>query len=160
MNQLEIFPINTIEDFKKSMEFLEKNNEIIQNIKSLFYKNLSEQERKKFLEINKDINNIKNEDFQDYNNYSDEQLINQYITVSLIKNTINQSKNDIKYEMVLFIPTENGLIKKSIINLIKMNNTANIMDNGEYIYIDGYKIIFGSIETYNIDYNIFQKIEI
>ena len=62
--------------------------------------------------------------------------------------------------MVLFIPTENGLIKKSIINLIKMNNTANIMDNGEYIYIDGYKIIFGSIETYNIDYNIFQKIEI
>lgn len=131
---IDIYPISE-EYIERAIEFNEINKKEIEDIKNIFLDNLNEYEKKKIMNIinAKTINEkIKKEDIQIIDDYNPENIIKEYISISMIN-----SKNDDLYDIILFIPTADDNLKSKINEYINENNNELIND-----------IIYGSISLY------------
>lgn len=114
-----------------------KLNEIIEDIKNIFYKNLEENEKNIFIDIdNEFINELNNKEFSDEEDFNvelihdKEKSIKERILISMIK---SRNKNN-SYEIVLFVPSENDNVKY---NIEKYINNKGFKDMSS-------KIIYGN----------------
>lgn len=147
---IKVYPV-TENYFDYAIKFDSKYNNIIEEIKNIYYDNLNNKEKNLFLNIIENAYDDENDEYQEdvqiINNISkDENLkefIKEYISISMIKNNENVEDNfdDEKFKIILFIPTEIDNIKEKIIKYIEESKSKNILDN----------ILFGSLDYYNIE---------
>lgn len=142
-NFMKIFEQKIEDIFNINYEIL---NKIIEKIKELFFNNLDYYEKNKILEFTEIKSNDDeeiNEDVQIIENYNSENIIKEYVSISMVKVTNCEYDiilNDDNFNIIIFVPTENEKIKEKIKEYI--STTYSILLN---------RIIYGTIELYNIE---------
>lgn len=117
---MKVYPISE-KYIEKAIIFDIQNKYIINKIKDIFLQNIENDEIIEILGIsNRDINN--------YNL----NVVKDYVSISMIK-----SKSD-SFEIILFIPTKNDIVKKKVLDFINKK---------EYKYLSS-SILFDSIYSY------------
>lgn len=145
MEDINVFPV-TEDYFEHAIKFGSKYNNVIEEIKNIYYDELNDKERVSFLNINEndyDDEDHDEEDIQIINNISKgenlKEFVKDYVSISMIES----NENNKKYKIVLFIPTENDNTKEKVIKYIEESQSKEILAN----------IIFGSLDYYNIENN-------
>jgi vacuolar-type H+-ATPase subunit F/Vma7 len=146
MNKFDkVFPVT--EDYlEHAINFDSKYNDVIENIKDIYYTNLDNKEKEIFLEIinkNNEDEESNEENVITCNDISKDEIlkefIKEYISISMIK----CSNDDNEYKIILFIPTENNNIKEQITKYIETTECKDLLTN----------ILFGSLDYYNVEEN-------
>lgn len=143
MNKIDkVFPVK--EDYlEQAINFDLKYNDIIENIKDIYYINLDNKEKEIFLEIINKNNEDEESDEENVITFNDiskdevlKEFIKEYVSISMIK----CSNDDNEYKIILFIPTENNSIREKITKYIETTECKDFLTN----------ILFGSLDCYNI----------
>src|ERR1700730_11009272 len=115
-NKLKQYPFD---NYQKIIEIYEndENKKILKKIRDIFYNNLSQSEKKEF------INNV-NEDFEHghfelYKFFNNEECIKNRVIFSQIKTLDRDFKEE--FEIIIIIPSDNENVQKHVTNYMKEN---------------------------------------
>ena len=115
-NKLKLYPFD---NYQKIIEIYEndENKKILKKIRDIFYNNLSQSEKKEF------INNV-NEDFEHghfelYKFFNNEECIKNRVIFSQIKTLDRDFKEE--FEIIIIIPSDNENVQKHVTNYMKEN---------------------------------------
>lgn len=117
---MKVYPISE-KYIEKAIVFDIQNKYIINKIKDIFFQNIEEDEIREILSIsNKYINNY------------DLNVVKDYVSISMIKSKLGS------FEIILFIPTKNDIVKKKVLDFIKQKKYKHLSSS----------ILFDSIYSY------------